>query len=248
MKRKVCFFTLASEGENMRYAKMMANSLKKFHPDIPLVIKPFEKIHNFRVYAMAGKELAKEYDLVINIDSDSIVTGSLDHIINDDSYDLAGVLNNNLIDPKLQPWDTPAPLYVNAGFVAIRGTRPWEWWNKLNFSIHWDKYQFREQDMLNIMFHYSDLNVKSLDSGSMWHGLISKGRWGDLVMKDDKVMMPKDIVKQYIKDGFPFKEEDKEIKVIHWAGGQVPKMNYWPHFPKEVAERINYLVGDKHVK
>ena len=120
----------------MRYATMMANSLKKFHPKIPHFIKKFEHIHNFRIYALHGKELAKEYDLVINIDNDSIVTGSLDHIINDDSYDIGGVLNNNLIDPALQTWDTPSQLYINAGLVAIRGERPREWRHKLKYSIH----------------------------------------------------------------------------------------------------------------
>src|SRR3990167_499746 len=141
-KKKVCFFTLASEGENMRYAQMCANSLKKFHPDIPHFIRKFENLYNFRIYAMHGRELAKEYDLVINLDNDSIVTGSLDHIINDESYDLGCVLNNNLIDPILTMWDTPGQFYVNAGFVAIRGERPWEWWHQLNNSPHWDKYRF----------------------------------------------------------------------------------------------------------
>lgn len=236
MKKKVCFFTMASEGENMRYAKMCANSLKKFHPDVPHFIKPFEALHNFRIYALHGKELAKEYDLVINIDNDSIVTGSLDHIINDDSFDIGGVLNNNLIDPKLQLWDTPNEFYINCGFVAIRGERIWNWWDKLNHSIHWDKYQFREQDMLNIIFHYGDVKTKVFDHSNMWHGLIHKGQWGKVIMKGDEVILPK-------TEGVC--NEDKIVKIIHWAGGQIPKMNYWTCFPKPVAERLHNLVGGK---
>ena len=234
-KNKVCFFTLASEGENQRYATMMANSLKKFHPDIPHIIKKFELIHNFRIYALHGKELAKEYDLVINIDNDSIVTGSLDHIINDESYDLGCVLNNNLIDPVLQMWDTRGQFYVNAGLVAIRGERPWEWWHKLNHSPHWQHYKFREQDMLNIMFHYGDLKTKIFDHSDMWHGLIHKGQWDKFKMKGDEIVLPKT---ENVCD------KEKTIKVIHWAGGQVPKMNYWVSFPKKVAERLNYLVKE----
>jgi len=242
--KKVCFFTLASEGKNMEYAKMAANSLKKFHPDIPHFIRPFDNLHNFRIYALHGMELAKEYELVINLDNDSIVTGSLDHIINDDSYDLGCVLNNNLIDPKLQIWDTPYQFYANAGFVAIRGQRIWNWWHKLNHSMHWDKYKFREQDMLNIIFHYGDVKVKMFDHSQSWHGLISKGRWDKLELKGDDIIMPKKQVDEYIKDKYPFKEGDKTIKVIHWAGGQVPKMNYWVHFTKPVAERLDYLVKE----
>ena len=239
MKKKVCFFTVASEGENMRYAKMMANSLKKFHKDIPHIIKPFDNLHNFRIYALHGKELAKEYELVINIDNDSIVTGSLDHIINDDSYELGCVLNNNLIDPRLKMWDTPDSFYLNAGFVAIRGQRPWEWWHKLNYSPHWQFYRFREQDMLNIMFHYGDLKTKIFDMSNMWHGLVHKGQWHKFILKDKQVILPKE---KGVCD------EDKIIKIIHWAGGQVPKMNYWVSFTKEVAEHLDYLVKEEHEK
>jgi hypothetical protein len=236
-KKKVCFFTIVSDDEaNQRYLKMVANSLKKYHPDIPHIIKPFDNLHNFRIYALHGKELAKEYELVINIDNDSIVTGSLDHIINDDSYDLGGVLNNNLIDPRLQMWDTPNEFYINAGFIAVRGQRIWNWWDKLNHSIHWEKYKFREQDMLNIIFHYGDLRTKIFDHSDNWHGLIHKGQWKHFVMRGDEMILPK-------TEGVC--DKDKTIKVIHWAGGQVPKMNYWVHFPKPVAERIDWLVKEQ---
>ena len=225
--KKVCVFTIASEGRNMEYAEMMKNSFRKFHPDIPFFIRPFDKVFNYRIYALHGKELAKEYELVVNIDNDSIVTGNLDHIFKDNSYDLGAALNNNLIDPRLQMWDTPSHFYVNCGLVAIRGQRIWEWWNKLNNSPHWQKYRFREQDMLNIIFHYGDLKTKIFDHSPAWHGLISKGRWDRIVKKDNELVMPKSVLKDYIQAGYGFKEEDKTIKVIHWAGGQVPKMNYW---------------------
>ena len=132
-------------------------------------------------------------------------------------------------------WDTPPDFYVNCGLLAIRGTETWEWWNKLNYSPHWQHYKFREQDMLNIIFHYGNLRTKLFDHSDMWHGLIHKGQWSKFVMKGDDIILPKT---KGVCD------KDKTIKVIHWAGGQVPKMNYWVHFKKEVAERLDYLVGD----
>ena len=41
MKR--CFFTIA-DNNNLKYAQMMANSLKKFHPDIEVVLFGEEQV------------------------------------------------------------------------------------------------------------------------------------------------------------------------------------------------------------
>lgn len=245
VKKPVCFFTIAY-GDNYikEYAQMMTNSLNKFHPDIPHVyfgdkeVQPLVRVdqnNKYRLYAMFGMQLAKEYELVINIDNDCIVTGDLNHIINDKSYDIGGVLNNNNVDPKLMVWDIEPAYYLNAGLVAIRGERPWNWWNKQNFSPGFTKYQFREQDILNIIAYYGDLTLKVFDYSDRWHGLVSKGSWDKFVLRDDKIIMPK-------TEGIC--GEDKEIKVIHWAGGPVPKMNYWVSFTKEVAERLDQLVHE----
>jgi len=122
---------------------------------------------------------------------------------------------------------------MNAGFIAIRGERPWEWWNKLNHSYWFTKYRFREQDMLNIMVHYGDMKCKIFDYSKNWHGLVHKGQWDKFVLRDDEIILPK------TKDVCG---EDKVIKIIHWAGGNVPKMNYHVYFKKPVAERLDYLV------
>lgn len=244
-KKPVCFFTVAYGPKYIKeYAQMMSNSLKKFHPDIPhhfITDKDVEPVlkadrnNGPRLYAMFGQQLSKEYELVINIDNDSIVTGDLNHIINDKSYDIGCVLNNNLVEPNLTVWDIDPNYYVNAGFVAIRGERPWKWWNKLNMSHWFTKYRFREQDMLNIMVYYGDLNAKVFDFSNKWHGLVSKGQWDKFILKDDKIILPK-------IEGVC--GEDKEIKIIHFAGGSTPKMNYHVHFKEPVVKRLDYLVGE----
>jgi len=235
---KVCFFTIADKN-NERYAEMMLNSLRKFHPDVPHHLIGQEELDKnpdpqkfYRMYALVGKQLSKKYDLVINLDADSVVTGSLDHIINDDSYEVGAVLNNNLVDPQLTIFDVEARHYVNAGFIAARSKRFWAWWQKLNLSPYWEKHRYREQDMLNIIFHYGDLKTKIFDFSSKWHGLVHKGQWDKFVLRGDKIFLPKT---ERVCG------EDKEIKIIHWAGGNVPKMNFHVHFKPKIVERLEWL-------
>lgn len=251
-KKKCCFFSIAYGAKhNIDYLKMMQNSLKKFHPDIPhhlygdKELGGFIKAHpdnKWRIYPTIGADLSKKYDLVIQIDNDCIVTGNLDHIINDKSYHVGGVLNNNKVDPPLVVQkrngailDVKPEYYMNAGFLAIRGERPWKWWLKLCTSYFFKDYRYVEQDMLNIMCLYGDLNVKIFDFSKNWHGLISKGQWHKMVMEGDKIILPK------TKDVCG---EDKEIKILHWAGGSVPKLNYHVYFQPEVCKRLDYLVSE----
>ncbi len=246
-KKPMCFFTIAYGEEYLKnYVPLMRNSIKKFHPDIPHIIIDKEKAepvlkadpqNKNRMYALFGEPLSKEYELVMGIDSDCIVTGDLSHIINDKSYDVGCVLNNNQVDPKLTVWDVHPSVYVNCGFMAIRGERPWKWWNRLNHAKWLTNYQFVEQDMLNIMVHYGDLNVKVFDLSNKWHGLIHYGQWDKFVMKDEKLIMPK-------TDGVC--GDDKEIKIIHWAGGPGrKKLNYNIYFNKEVCKYLDYLTDAK---
>lgn len=240
--KKAIFYTIA-DNNNLPYAKMMLNSLRKFHPDIPHYLYGQEELDKdqdpnkfYRSYAQVGEKLSKEYELVINLDADSIVTGDLTHIFDDDSYELGCVLNNNLVDQKVNVWNISPTHYVNAGFVAVRSQRVWKWWNRLNFSAHFEKYQYREQDMLNIMFHYGDLKCKIFDFSDKWHGLVHKGQWNKFVMRGDEMILPK-------TEGVC--DEDKIIKIIHWAGGNVRKMNYKVYFNEDVCKRLDYLTGEE---
>jgi len=131
------------------YAGMMANSLRFFHRNIPLIVYTDEDVEQikdphkkYRMYAMFGKRMAKMYETVVQIDNDSIVTGSLNHVFDDKSYSLGGVLNNNDIDPKLMVHDIPPQVYLNAGFIVVRGERFWNWWDELNHRMYFDHYQY----------------------------------------------------------------------------------------------------------
>lgn len=243
--KKIGAFTVAyGKPENLAYAGMMINSFKKFHPDIPVTIftdSDVEAIKDpnktYRMYAMFGMQMAKQYENVLQIDSDSIVTGDLSHIFDDD-VELACPLNNNLIDPKLVIHDIPYQVYVNAGFVYAKGQRFWSWWNELNHRIYFNRYQYGEQDTLNLIFHYGDLKSKILDYdyGDRWHGLVHKGQWHKMILKDNEIILPK-------QDGVC--DNDKSIRVIHWAGGQVQKMNFHTFFSEDIVKRLQYLISDE---
>lgn len=241
MKKKVCFFTVADDN-NLEYANKMLNSLRKFHPDVPHHLEGQKELDKngdpqkfYRTYSQVGERLSKEYELVINIDADSIVTGDLNHIIDDENYEIGGVLNNNKTDKPLMVWNVVPEYYINCGLVAARSERFWKWWNKLNFSAwFFSTYQYREQDMLNIIFYYGDFKTKIFDMGNKWHGLISKGAWHKFIVRDGQIILPK-------TEGVC--KEDKIIKVIHYAGGNVKKMNFNVGFKPEIVTRLEELIS-----
>jgi hypothetical protein len=244
-KEPIGAFTIAyGDPANLMYAGMMANSLHHFHPEIPLTVYTDEDVNEikdenktYRMYATFGKRMAKKYETVIQIDSDSIVTGSLQHIFDDKDFQLGGVLNNNDIDPKLMIHDIPPLVYLNAGFIVSRDERFWDWWDKLNHRVYFNNYRFGEQDTYNIIFHYGDIKGKifDFDHKPYLHGLIHKGKWDKFVMRGNDIVLPKE----------SGEEEDKIISIIHWAGGNTQKMNFHTFFKPDVVKRLQELTYDK---
>jgi hypothetical protein len=241
--KKICAFSIA-DNNNLPYAKMLEKSLKYFHPDIELKIFGEEDIKQinlpepyYRAKAFFGKQLSKDYDLVINIDADCIVVGSLDDIINS-SYDVGSVYNNllGIPDPLKRPictLDKTNPLfYVNAGLVASKSKKFWDWWDDLNKRHFFGQYQFREQDTLNMIFYYGNLNCVNFDNSANVYGIYLNGYWPKAQLKNKDIVIPKEIVGQ-----------EKTIKILHWAGGSgMLKMNYRTKFSEKVADRIEEIL------
>jgi len=248
---KVIAFTVADKN-NMKYAKKMANSFNYFHPDIEVKIytekEIGDKINYYRQKPMFARELIKDYDIVIGLDSDQIITGDLSYIF-DKEFDVAVVNNFCRNDvPKygyIGVFDIPPDQYMNCGMVIMKSKKFIDHWWELCNSYHFQKLQYKEQDILNIMVHYGTWKVIPLDSpmtAHAWHGLLSKGEWLKMKLVDDKLILPK------ADDMYP--EEDKEIKVMHWAGGgNEPKLNYRILCTEEVIKHLDKLVKErKHAK
>ena len=243
-KKKIVAFTIADDA-NLKYAKMLENSLRKFHTKekLPFDIIGADRIKVtkdpdffYRATPRVAMDLIKEYETVIKFDADTIVCGNLSHIWKED-FDVGVVNNSNPREMKkltVGVWDIHPLAYVNCGLVVMKSEEFINHWWGLCCSDHFNTYQYREQDLLNIMIFYGNYKVKFLDAGKNWNGLISKGFWPYCEMRDNDIVLPKN-------NEWPT-NEDKIIKVIHWAGGNDPdKMKFRLHFKPEVIERLEWL-------
>jgi len=249
-QEKVIFFTVADKN-NIDYALKLKNSLKKFHPDIPLKIygeKDLAKIKDpgkfYRATPLFGRLLLRDYDLVIKIDADSIVLGNLKHVIENQTYDVGAVLNNNGVTPHVTLPGIPPNYYINCGFVAMRSKEFVNtWWDVCN-SFIFNGLPYKEQDVLNYMFYTGKWSANNFDATTpYWHGLIANGHRPKFALdKDNQVYVDIPIAENQIMR--------KYIKVYHAAGGNVvykqgQKLNFKLYFPPEVAEYMEWLGSDE---
>ena len=246
MKR--CYFTIADR-VNMQYYDSLKNSLAKFTKD-PLILIDEAKINQlgdpnffYRATPIIASGLLRDYDAVCKLDVDQIILGNLDHIWEGD-FDVAVVRNSNPREDEVYPvrlLDIPPTMYANCGFVVMKSKPFVEHWLKLCMSAHFNNYQYREQDLLNIMIFYmgedfgGPYKTKHLDSSNKFHGLALKGFEPNVILRDGKLILPKN--EEYPQD------EDKEIVCWHVAGGNIAnKMNYKIRFSEEVSKYISELV------
>jgi hypothetical protein len=258
MKKPILAFSIADE-KNKPFAIMMENSLRKFHPDIDYhliegdELKDYLKLdpHFFyRATPIIAERYIKDYDLVLKLDADQIITGDLSYIFNTKDYDVGTVLNWNRIDPQqygyVQGWGILPPEYVNCGLVAMRSERFVHHWKVLCETEQFNRLQYKEQDLLNILVFYGNYNVRCFDLGDKpanyfsWHGLVSKGEWNRAIFKNNEIIVPKGEGER------PFPDKDITLKVLHWGGGNnnPEKMQYRTRFNEDIVTRLDYLVND----
>lgn len=228
---KTCMFVIATKQYDETYRRFL-NSLRKFHPDLEVYrinTAEIEETHDSQIFMRAKPYFAcqffdKGYELVIGADVDQIITGNLDRILLGD-YEVGTVLNINRVDPTMYGLVSVGTInpekYYNAGFVAMTSAKFARHWNKLCHSEHYPKFQYREQDLLNIICHYGEYQVTCFDEYdatidyAAWHGLICKGEGMKMVMRDGELILPAQL------DGYP--KGEKKIKILHNAGGQNEK-------------------------
>ncbi len=242
---KTICYTIA-DAKNLAWAKSLEKSFKHFHPDIPFIIYGDKEIKETGIqtphfFYLAtpyyARQLIKEYQQVIKIDADSIITAPLEIIDNPENFDVGVVFNwtRDAISNTVKVWDITPQGYFNNGFVVFRSAELIEHIWKLCNQAYFRNYPFGEQDMLNIVCYYGNYKVKCLDMGDSWYGLRSKSEWSKAIMRDGLMVIPKG------KDLFP--EQDKTIRAIHFAGGKVDvKMNYKIYFNEECSEYMDSLI------
>lgn len=200
----------------------------------------------YRQKSVLSEPLLKDYELAVGFDCDQLVLGSLDYILKTKDYDVATVLNYNKPDAEaygvIGAQGIHPAEYFNCGLVAIRSEKFAHHWTVCNFSEQFNRLQYKEQDIYNILCYYGNYNVRCLDHGDgvagmqAWWGLFSKTYWFDAILKDGEVIVPK-------VEGDPLRTVDTQLTVIHWAGGKDGKKLEWhTRFNDEVSAFMDTLV------
>ena len=268
-KEPVVIFTIA-DINNIKYAIPLLKSLRKFH-DWPVILYTDEKDPNklpkiknltvvdltpylqdqqffYRATPILAEPLMDKYELVLKLDADQLILVDLSYILDTKDYDVGTVLNTNRIDFQTYGWVELARIgimpidYFNCGLVAMRNKRFVHNWLVDCLSVQFDRMQYKEQDILNILCYFGNWNVRCFDHGdgiakyNAWHGLIGKGEWTRSFLKGNKVIVPQGL------GDTPYPPVDMEIKVVHLAGGKDAKKDNWgAYFPANVMKRINEL-------
>jgi len=246
MVPKTVAFTIA-DSKNLPWAKGLEKSFKHFHPDIPFIIYGDKEIAETglpRPYVfyistpLFARQLLKEYDQVLKVDADSIITAPLEAMDSPETFDVGVVYNwtRDKISNEVKVWDITPQSYYNNGFVLFRSKEFVEHLWKLCKRPNIENYPYREQDFLNIITHYGNYEVKVLDDWDSWYGLRSKSEWNKCIMENGLITLKKGA------DRYP--ERDKVIRAIHFAGGNLDvKMNYRAYFSEEVSDYISKIYG-----
>ena len=203
----------------------------------------------YRQKPVLAEKFMDDYELVVGFDVDQLVLGDLNYILDTDDYDIGTVINWNRSDPQfygdvemMRIGILPIE-YFNCGLVAMRSKKFVHHWAILCFSEQFNRVQYREQDILNVLCYYGNYNVRCFDHGDGvknhygWYGLISKGELGRAELRGKDIVLPK---------GFgdtPFPPTDQTLKVVHLGGGAgAPKDNWGLFFSPEVMKRIQELI------
>jgi len=231
---KKAFYVIADTNNKLHFDKLRV-SLRKFDKDTDLILfsdKEVQQANDPHIFYRATPYFAKQlfdngYDELCHLDADQIITGNIDHIWDGD-YDVATVLN----DPTIQigVWDIVPPRYYNNGLNVFKNKDFIEHWLRLCKSPHFDRYQYKEQDLLNILVSdYLNYKVKCLDLENKIHGEFAKPLWPKGELKDGKIMI-----------------DDKQLCVIHFGGGSgsPDKGKYQTRFKDEVVEFIDTLIKE----
>lgn len=228
----------------------LVKSVKYFHPNIEHVIfntkmtkKAYEEYPWLSPVWMMPPTcipFAEDYDMVIHLDADSIVTGPLNELFESES-DVIGVRNNNSFNKSgshngitishLEPFGDGSPLpvqdFINAGLVGVNRKEFWYDWLNLNKESERIKREVNpcahgigdENDTLNQLFHWKKYNSQIIDpiGSNISYGLCNM--WGNDPNNHwkswDQIYVKDD--RLYIDD--PVTGDPMWIKVMHRAGG-----------------------------
>jgi ADP-heptose:LPS heptosyltransferase len=192
-QKRICAFTIADNELTHRLSRRVRNSFNKFHPDIPFIVfdcndekEIFGEVKDsacackaFEIRPRLCEKLLKEYDCVIYLDADTVVTDRLDEFLIMD-YDVAGSLN--IGDIK----------YLNAGVSAL---------TSLEFAKEWTELMYKpnqggsNQVPFNQLANSGRYRLKIVDEKNVYYNERSRPYWKELRVDGDKLVCNNRIVK-----------------------------------------------------
>ena|SRR3990167_4343854 len=186
---------------------ILINSFRRFHPDIDLVVfrqdvvdKLFaeKNINWYQAKPYFAELLEDKYDLVVNIDADTIILNRLTEVFDKENYETGSVWNYNEYENAAFE-NITEKMYVQAGLVASYDHNFWVAWRRANYDAM--KYLRKENDTMNLVW-YNDPKVsktrrKIFDKDKDYYGCKSLGREPQFYIEDGKTMCQKEEVKAY---------------------------------------------------
>lgn len=213
-------------------------SFKHFHPDIKLVVfgeseidSEFSKNPQLNFYnckAHFAKLLYNDYKLVVNIDSDHLILGTLDSILEAD-YDVAAPANYNMMANATIPSNKGDSLvnaldFFQGGLIASTCKKFWDDYDNASIK-HSHKYLHSENDILNILLAINNYKVKYLEINpadvSSYYGCSSLGQEKNFKLSGNQITL-----------------NNKPVKAYHFSWGGIKKRHPAQLFSKQVTDFI----------
>jgi hypothetical protein len=254
---RIVFTTFVTDEEwKEKCAVPLMNSSRYFHPEIPFKIFTLEEIHKESAdvsigncKAVIGKLLSNEYDLVVILDADSIITAQLDEILEAD-YQIAGVRNRSdhgsvhFADPAIFQIPNICTMdeYMNAGLVASRAIEFFNDWDALKEVKRFDL----DQGTLNMVAYSGKYKLKVLDpiGKPYYYGVANT--YGDSTAWDSWKSIQLVDSKLWLKNK---SNVNKQVKILHKAGSgksSPPGEKFAKDiFKPEVFDFIQMITGGK---
>lgn len=205
--KKVCFTACSDEWYYPGGMHIFVNSFKRFHPDIPLVVfrqntvnKLFEEknINWFQCKPYFAQLLEDKYDLIVNIDGDTIVLDRLVEVFDKVDYDICSAWNYNEYENSSFA-NISEKMYVQAGLVGSTSKDFWKVWREDNRGAM--KYLRKENDILNLVWYnhprIKKLKRKIVDRKKDYYGCKSLGQEPLFRIANGKTLLKGEHVKAY---------------------------------------------------
>lgn len=203
--RKVCFTAVSDDYYYPVGTHIFVNSFKRFHPDIDLVVfrqdtvdKLFKEknINWYNAKPFFAQLLEDSYDLICNIDADTVITGRLTEVFDNVDYDIGAAWNYNAYENAFFD-NITEKMYLQAGMVASVSRTFWKVWRDGNYRAM--QYVRKENDILNLVV-YNEMpkaKLKIFDKEKDYYGCKSLGKEPQFYIENNRLMCKNEHVKAY---------------------------------------------------